>query len=135
MVYTLKNRKNITIPNKEIEKNMEILEISKEEAIKLWLEDNEYEINDEQEKLDTKAKNLKPEHGVDGNNLNKKPQKVREKKPNFEKKAIMSALFKGLTSNLDGIEDISMTNDEKYIDFVLNNINYTVNLVAHRAKK
>lgn len=47
MRYTLENGKTINIPDKEIENHMKILELSKEEAIQLWLEDNEYEINEE----------------------------------------------------------------------------------------
>ena len=36
MKYTLPNGKNVNIPDKEIEKNMKLLEISKEEAVEMW---------------------------------------------------------------------------------------------------
>ena len=56
MTYTLSNGKTVRIPDKEIEKNMKILEISKDEAILLYLEDEGYIENAEQEALCKKAK-------------------------------------------------------------------------------
>ena len=38
MIYNF-NGKNINIPDKEIEKAMKSLELTKEEAIEMWLED------------------------------------------------------------------------------------------------
>ena len=34
--------KTITIPDTELEKSMKLLDISKDEAIQMWLEDNDY---------------------------------------------------------------------------------------------
>ena len=42
------NEKVITIPDAEIQANMKHLELSQEEAIQVWLEDNEYLENEEQ---------------------------------------------------------------------------------------
>ena len=58
MKYTLPNGKNVNIPDKEIEKNMKLLEISKEDAIEMWLEDEGYLDNEEQNELDEKAKKV-----------------------------------------------------------------------------
>ena len=41
MKYTLKNGKVVNIPDKEIEQSMKVLELTKEEAIEMWLEDND----------------------------------------------------------------------------------------------
>ena len=46
MKYTLENGKVVNIPDNEIEYNMKTLELSKEEAIDLWLEDNDYQVNE-----------------------------------------------------------------------------------------
>ena len=39
MNYTLENGKVVRIPDAEIANNMELLDISREEAIQMWLED------------------------------------------------------------------------------------------------
>ena len=59
MKYTLNNGKTVNIPDAEIEKNASLLEITKEEAIQMWLEDNEYLENEEQTALDKKSQSCK----------------------------------------------------------------------------
>lgn len=88
MKYTV-NGKSINIPNEELEKNMKALELTKEEAIQLWLEDNGFEENEEQNALDEKAKKVKVNHGAgdSGKGKNAKPRTVvvsDEKKTLFE---------------------------------------------------
>ena len=46
MKYKLKNGKEINIPEDEIANNMKGLDLTREEAIEVWLEDNEYEVNE-----------------------------------------------------------------------------------------
>ena len=53
------NGKEINIPDAEIENNMKVLEISREEAIAMWLDDNDYTENEEVEELTAKAKSVK----------------------------------------------------------------------------
>ena len=55
MKYNL-NGKNINIPDADIERSMKSLELTKEEAIQMWLEDEGYLENEEQEELERKAK-------------------------------------------------------------------------------
>ena len=55
MRYNL-NGKNINIPDADIERSMKSLELTKEEAIQVWLEDEGYLENEEQEELERKAK-------------------------------------------------------------------------------
>ena len=52
------NGREIKIPDDEIENMMKILELSKEEAIATWLDDNDYTTNDEVEALTQKAKDV-----------------------------------------------------------------------------
>ena len=54
MRYTLTDGKTISIPDAEIEANMK-LGISKEEAVEMWLEDNEYEVNEADARKDAEA--------------------------------------------------------------------------------
>ena len=53
------NGKVLNIPDAEIEKNMKALEISRDEAIEMWLDDNDYIENEEAEALTEKAKVIK----------------------------------------------------------------------------
>ena len=41
MTYTLENGKKINIPDNELQKSMEKLELSLKDAIDLWLADND----------------------------------------------------------------------------------------------
>ena len=63
MRYTLANGKTISIPDDEIKANMK-LGITEDEAVEMWLEDNEYEVNEEQTALEEKAKGVKIDHGA-----------------------------------------------------------------------
>jgi predicted phosphodiesterase len=89
--YTLENGKVVNIPDSEIEKNMKLLEISKEEAVEMWLCDNDFEDNEELEELDTKAKKVKVVHGA-GDNKRKKSEKPRTVKVSDAKKELFSKL-------------------------------------------
>ena len=133
MTVKLYNKK-IDIPDNVLAIAMRKLNISKDEAIEMWLDDHDYTTNEEQEQLEDKAKNVKINHDAQAVK-EKKATRKREKKENQTKKAIISALFDALNEKLDDISSVSIRNDEKYIDFVLNNVEYTINLVAHRPKK
>ena len=88
MIYNFNNTK-IAIPDVSIEKYMKDLQITKEEAIELWLDDNDYTENEEQNELDTKAKKVKIQHGAGSL---KKEKKQYTRKPSDEKVAIFIEL-------------------------------------------
>ena len=88
MIYNFNNTK-IAIPDTSIEKYMKDLQITKEEAIELWLDDNDYTENEEQNELDTKAKKVKIQHGAGSL---KKDKKQYTRKPSDEKVAIFIEL-------------------------------------------
>ena len=50
------NGKMLNIPDDFIKNAIKNLSIDEDEAIQLWLEDNDYEVNEEQEALNAKAK-------------------------------------------------------------------------------
>lgn len=124
----------MTKPNKEwLEKTMKSLEISEEEALELWACDHDEIENEEQNDLDKKASKVKIDHGAGGKKrVDRKP---REKKVNAEKIAIIQSVFNAIQTDFSDIQSISVRNDEKYVDFTLNGVEYTLNLVAHRPKK
>ena len=58
MKYILKG-KEINIPDEELDNLVDKLELSIEEAVQVWLEDEGYEVNEEVEALTQKAKDNK----------------------------------------------------------------------------
>lgn len=138
MKYELENGRTVNIPDKDIEKLQKGLDISKEEAIYTWLVDEDYLTDEAVEELTAKAKKnhiTATIHEAKAGDGEKKPKKPREKKENPLKRQIIDAIFAGLSENLPEDVDITITNDEKYIDFIINGMEFTVNLVQHRAKK
>lgn len=88
LLHTLENGKKVNIPDKEIKNSMEKLELSFEDAVSLWLEDNDYEVNEEQQALDEKAKKVKIQHDAVGNEPRKKSDKPRTVKVSDAKKEV-----------------------------------------------
>ena len=78
MTYTL-NGKNIKIPDNELESIQKGLQVTKEEAIQIYLEDNEYLENTEQVALDKKAKDNKITATIH------KAQSDKERKKNYKR--------------------------------------------------
>lgn len=121
------NGKVLNIPDAEIEKNMKALEISRDEAIEMWLDDNDYIENEEAEKLTEKAKVIKRYETSD------KPRKKvkKERKVDEEKKYLINILVKALE---DEVCNISVKNEAE-ISFNCNENSYTIKLVKHRPPK
>lgn len=92
MRYTLENGKIINISDKDIENKMKLFELTKEEAIQLWLEDNDYLVNEELEELDAKAKKVKIDHEAQSTKPRKKSEKPRTVKVSDAKKEFFSKL-------------------------------------------
>ena len=141
MKYTLENGKVVNIPDKDIENFQKTLGISKEEAIEMWLDDNDYTVNETVEELTEKAKKNRISatiHQAKAEN-SKKERKPREKKENPLKKQIISGIHDYFLDEIGHIfpKDtiITVKNDEKYIDLCINGLDFTINLVQHRPKK
>lgn len=92
MRYTLENGKIVNISDKDIENKMKLFELTKEEAIQLWLEDNDYLVNEELEELDAKAKKVKIDHEAQSTKPRKKSEKPRTVKVSDAKKEFFSKL-------------------------------------------
>ena len=96
MKYSLNNGKVITIPDDEIQNSMDKLKLSLHEAIQMWLEDNEFELNEEQEELDQKAKQVKIKLGATSANKERKKTKERTVKISDEKKRFFILTSSGI---------------------------------------
>lgn len=125
------NDKDIKINDKEIEVLEKTLKISKDEAIQVWLEDNDYEVNEEVEKLTKQAKDNKITATIHG------AQKVRAKrevtrKEDPDKEFLINLLHNALYGN---VENIQVTNVGKLIEFEYKGNMYKLDLVKRRPKK
>ena len=118
------------VPDKEVDKLMDNLDISLAEACELWLADNDKMTNPEQEEIDKKAK-AGGRHYEKSANPRKKVQK--ERKVDFDKGYLLSIISKILQDEAK-IDDIwQKTETELYFSF--KNAKYTVKLTKHRPKK
>lgn len=132
MKYTLENGKVVNIPDDEIANSMKRLEISKEEAIEMWLCDNDLEDNEELEELDTKAKKVKVVHGA-GDNKRKKSEKPRTVKVSDEKKELFSAVFDNLQAVFG--ENVQILKENKLISVKINEKTFKLDIIEQRAPK
>lgn len=124
--------KGVNIPNEWIDKQCEILDISIDEAVEMYLSDVGAIANEEQNALDEKAKKVKVNHGAESVKERKKVERKRE--PNELKRAIIYTLLHSIAS-MPEVENATMINVEKYIDFSVGDRTFTINLVEHRKPK
>ncbi len=127
------NGKKIRISDSEIENLVKGLNISTEQAIQIWLEDEGYLDNEEQNSLDKKAKESKITATVhQAKSDNRKERKPRERKPDEEKEKIISNLAKFLENST---ENVKITNISKIIEFDIGENHYKLDLVRQRKPK
>ena len=127
--------KKYNIPDKELDRMMDRLDVSLSEACELWLSDHDFSTNEIVEKLTQKAQKNRVTATIHDAKGEKKERKTREKKENPLKKQMILAILEGLNGYFGHNGEISIRNDEKYIDISFENRNFTVNLVEHRQKK
>lgn len=131
MKYTV-NGKSVNIPNEELEKSMKLLELTRDEAIQLWLEDNGFEDNEEQNALDEKAKKVKVNHGA-GESGKAKNSKPRTVVVSDEKKELFDEIF----SNLADVygENAKIEKENKLIIVKIGEKTFKIDLIETRKKK
>ena len=134
MTYKL-GTKTIKIPDADIKRSVEKLGITKEEAIQVWLEDEGYLENEEQEALEKKAKENRitaTVHQARAVNPEKKTQKERVRKDDPTKELIIAETAKFLEKYA---ENIQITNIGKLISFKIGEDDYEFNLIRKRKPK
>ena len=127
--------KGYNISDAEIDKLMDKLDISLEEACETILSDREVIENETVNELSKKATKNRITSTIHEAKGEKKERKAREKKENPLKKEIIQMIYTAILENLVEKQYISIRNDEKYIDFIIGDREFTVNLVEHRKKK
>lgn len=82
------------------------------------------DLTPEQEKASKKARDSKTHKKVE--------RKPRERKPNADKQEIIQTLDEALC---DLVDNVTVSNKERTIDFEYNGVQYSINLIAHRPPK
>lgn len=135
MTYNL-NGKNIRISDTDIERSMKSLELTKEEAIQMWLEDEGYLENEEQEALEKKAKENRITATIHQasaiNKVEKKTQKERCRKENPTKEMVIREIA-ALLPNF--AENVEVLNIGKLISFSIGEEKYEIDLKQKRKPK
>lgn len=128
---TLDNNKVVKCSTEWVEKSMKALNTDIEDVLLMFLEDNDYIVNEEQEELDKQAKGKVKL--VANSEKPKKTPKERVQKENPTKELIIQTIANALQS-LD-ITDLNIENKAKLITFNYNNESFKVDLVQKRKEK
>lgn len=133
MLYKLDNGKQVDIPDNELDKLVDKLNLSLAEAIELWLEDNDFQINEEQEELDKKAKKERITATIHEAKADK-PRKERKivRKEDSTKEGIIKALAERLE---ELATDVKIENIGKLITFKLGDDSFKLDLIRQRKPK
>ena len=133
MLYKLDNGKQVDIPDNELDKLVDKLNLSLAEAIELWLEDNDFQVNEEQEELDKKAKKERITATIHEAKADK-PRKERKvvRKEDSTKEGIIKALAERLE---ELATEVKIENVGKLITFKLGDDNFKLDLIRQRKPK
>ncbi len=128
------NNKVVKIPQKEIDNLMKTLELTKQEAIQTWLDDNDYTTNEVVEELTKKAKENKTTLINKARETVGNKKTTRERKENPTKALIIAEIFNKL-AEIEGISQLKVENKEKLVTFSLNGNEYKIDLIQKRKSK
>lgn len=129
----LDNGKKTKIDKKFLETSCEKLGIDIEEAIEMWLDDEGYLDNEEQNKLDSKAKANKVNKIITAKSEKpKKTQKERVRKENPTKEMIIREIAQVLPQFATNVQ---VENVGKIITFSIGDDNFKLDLTQTRKKK
>ena len=134
MKYTLPNGKNINIPDSEIKSHMANLQLTEEEAIQLYLEDEGYLDNDELEELDSKAKKVKIQHGASAvDRTEKKEKKPRTVKISDEEQGLFNNIYNFLVETYGS--SVEIIKENKLLTLKIGEKTFKVDLIEQRQPK
>lgn len=135
MVYKF-NGKNIRIDDRQLDKLMKSLDLTKEEAIQMYLEDEGYLDNEEQLELDKKAKEsgiMRTIHDAkDIEKEKKKTTKPKTVKVSDEKQGLFANILENLQENYEKVEILKQN---KLIQVQIGEKIFKIDLIEQRPKK
>ena len=122
MLYTF-NGKTLNIPDKDIDTFVNKYNLSQDEAIQLWLEDNDYLENEVVNELVEKSKGQRRYE----KSTKERKASTKERKVDEEKKLLLNRLMSGFS--------VDSVKNEAEFSFHINENYYTVKLIKHRPPK
>ena len=129
---TLDSGKVVKCMTEWVDKTSKELDLSIHDTIQMWLEDNDYLVNEEQDKLDKEAKGkVKITAKADKPKVKTQKERVQKENPTKEK------IIKNIAETLEniGVSNLIIENKAKLITFSLNNEDFKVDLVQKRRPK
>lgn len=124
------NGKIVKIPMPDIVNYMQKLELTQDEAIELWLTDNDYLDNEEVDRLSQQAKDNKTSLRAD---TGERKKREVTKKENPTKEGIIKEVA-AMLENI-GAVNIKITNISKLVEFEMNGNNFKLDLIQKRQPK
>ena len=135
MIYKF-NGKNIRIDDKQLDKLMKSFDLTKDEAIQMYLEDEGHLDNEEQLELDKKAKEsgiMRTIHEAkDVKKEKKKATKPKTVKVSDEKQGLFVDILENLQENYEKIEVLKQN---KLIQVQIGDKIFKIDLIEQRPKK
>ena len=126
------NGKVINIPKKEIEKSMKVLDLSMTDAIQMWLEDEGYLENEEQENLCKLAKENKITSTIHGAGEKGKKNKPKTVKVSDEKVKLFNEILENLYKYHENVEILK---ENKLIQVKIGEKVFKIDLIEQRMPK
>ncbi len=125
----LSNGSTVNVPKAEIEKQMKTLNQTMLDTIDLWLCDNDYLTNEEQQRFIEETKDYKVDHqtGAKKRKLVKRTVKISEEK---------QTLFKDLSDFFaESGYNFEVLKENKLISVKINDISFKIDLIQQRKPK
>ena len=133
-LISMENGKKYFMEVTKVDSLQKQLKISEFEAIEMWLEDNGYLVNEEQNALDMKAKGNKVKLATSTEKPKAKTQKERVVKSNPDKEYIVGVIAEFL-EEIVGKDNVNIENKAKLITFNYKGEDYKLDLVQKRKSK
>lgn len=133
-LISMENGKKYFMEVAKVDSLQKQLKISEFEAIEMWLEDNGYLVNEEQNALDMKAKGNKVKLTTSTEKPKAKTQKERVVKSNPNKEYIVGVIAEFL-EEIVGKDNVNIENKAKLITFNYKGEDYKLDLVQKRKTK
>ena len=122
---------------KWIKSTMKALDLTREEAIEMWMDDHDIDQGKAKDfDLDPEKQKIVKEMTKAGGKARAKETKPRERKPNDEKRTIIQDLNDFLVNNCQNyINSVEIANIEREITSKIGETDYSFTLTCHRKPK
>lgn len=124
------NDKSVKIPDETINKYIDKLSLTKDEAIALYLEEEGYQVNAEYEELDKKAKQVKILKGAKAD-APSKPRKPRTVKISDEKQELFTFVQNALIAEYSA-DNVQVVKENKLFTVAIGDKVFKIDLIEQR---